>query len=413
MASITITDILKDENGEFPTSGTITFVLSGWMVNSAGRIIVPGPGESAAVSSVDGTFSVVLESTTDATASTARTYAATFTGVLDGATVSLSLGTFQLNPTPTSQDLSDLLLAGAAAGTAANYTTLTLDHTEPRIKLNESDQASNEKLWDVDVASKILTLRTRTDADGAGVDILKVTRGTGTAVTSTELQGTAVKVGNTSASAITVGNSNSTLGFYAATPAAKPSAYTQTYATADKTHANPTAVALTDNGGGTADGTVAAQAAPVTLTDSTGFSGGHDDTLAATATPTTLTDSTGLSGTHDDTLAATTVPADITGGEAPTEAEHNAHLAVSRVMAQNISDVGQKVIELVTLVAVLAQNQSDLAQKVIELVTLAGTAQNNLKECTSQINALIADHADTKQLVNSVIDDLQTLGLVS
>lgn len=59
-----------------------------------------------------------------------------------------------------------------------------------------------------------------------------------------------------------------------------------------------------------------------------------------------LTDSTGLSGTHDDTLAATTVPADLTGGESPTEAEHNAALAVMRVMAQNESDLAQKVNEL-------------------------------------------------------------------
>lgn len=59
-----------------------------------------------------------------------------------------------------------------------------------------------------------------------------------------------------------------------------------------------------------------------------------------------LTDSTGLSGTHDDTLAATTVPADLTGGESPTEAEHNALLAVVRVMAQNDSDIAQKVLEL-------------------------------------------------------------------
>lgn len=102
---------------------------------------------------------------------------------------------------------------------------------------------------------------------------------------------------------------------------------------------------LTDNGGGTADGTVAAQAAP-----------------------TTLTDSTGLSGTHDDTLAATTVPAAITGGESPTEAEHNALRAVVEVMAQNASDTGQK---------------------VIELVTLAGTAQNNLKELTTKVESIL------------------------
>lgn len=102
---------------------------------------------------------------------------------------------------------------------------------------------------------------------------------------------------------------------------------------------------LTDNGGGTADGTVAAQAEPVTLTDSTG-----------------------ASGSHDDTLAAPSVPADLTGGESPTEAEHNAVLAAMRIMNQN---------------------DSDTAQKVIELVTLSATAQDNLKEVTAKIESIL------------------------
>lgn len=45
-------------------------------------------------------------------------------------------------------------------------------------------------------------------------------------------------------------------GFYGVTPAARPSAYTQTYATATKTHANPTSATLTA-AFGTSDGTVA------------------------------------------------------------------------------------------------------------------------------------------------------------
>lgn len=49
------------------------------------------------------------------------------------------------------------------------------------------------------------------------------------------------------------------LGFFNATPAVQPSAYTQTYATANKTHANPTAAALTvTDGAGTNDGTIGA-----------------------------------------------------------------------------------------------------------------------------------------------------------
>lgn len=40
----------------------------------------------------------------------------------------------------------------------------------------------------------------------------------------------------------------STVGFYGVTPVARPDAYTQTYSTATRTHANPTATALTSNG---------------------------------------------------------------------------------------------------------------------------------------------------------------------
>lgn len=73
---------------------------------------------------------------------------------------------------------------------------------------------------------------------------------------------------------------------------------------------------------------------------------GAVDLEAVAAVVATLTDSTGLSGSHDDTLAATTVPADITGGQSPTEAEHNEALAVMRVLAQNQSDLAQKIIEI-------------------------------------------------------------------
>lgn len=54
---------------------------------------------------------------------------------------------------------------------------------EPRIILNETDAGSDLKKYDFDVNGGVLKLRTRTDADGTGKDILAVTRTT-TAVTS-------------------------------------------------------------------------------------------------------------------------------------------------------------------------------------------------------------------------------------
>lgn len=56
------------------------------------------------------------------------------------------------------------------------------------------------------------------------------------------------------------------IGFYNATPIVRPSAYTQTYSTADKTMAARTAAALTDNTGGTVSTTLAAITAGATYT---------------------------------------------------------------------------------------------------------------------------------------------------
>ena len=100
------------------------------------------------------------------------------------------------------------------------------------------------------------------------------------------------------------------LGFYGAAAVTQPTAYTQTYSTADKTHANATAATLTDSSGGSANTTIA---------------------------------------------------------------------AVGNTMAGDVS--------------------SDI--------------NNNFADLAAQHNALLVDVDDLKQLVNSVIDDLQALGLVA
>lgn len=118
------------------------------------------------------------------------------------------------------------------------------------------------------------------------------------------------------------GGSGDTLGFFGATPVAKRPAYTQTFATADKTHANATAAALTDNSAGAANTTI--QALP--------------DPTDAPATADAL---------RDDLVAV--------------------HWPALR---------------------------------------------NNFADLAASNNAIIVDVADLKQLVNSIIDDLQALGLV-
>lgn len=112
------------------------------------------------------------------------------------------------------------------------------------------------------------------------------------------------------------------VGFYGVAPAARPSAYTQTYSTATRTHSNPTASALTDNSAGTANTTIEAMPDPA------------DTPLTADAL-------------RDDLVA-------------------NFILAV----------------------------------------------RNNIADITAQVNALIADLANAKQVLNQIIDDHQANGLL-
>jgi hypothetical protein len=60
----------------------------------------------------------------------------------------------------------------------------TYGSTEPRIKFNQTGAGTDQKLWDVDLNTLVWCLRTRTDADGAGVNAICATRGTGTAITA-------------------------------------------------------------------------------------------------------------------------------------------------------------------------------------------------------------------------------------
>ncbi len=73
----------------------------------------------------------------------------------------------------------------AALKSAANTFTdaQQITATTPRLILNESDQAADEKIWDVRVSASDLEVRTRTDADGTGVEAFVIERGTGTAIT--------------------------------------------------------------------------------------------------------------------------------------------------------------------------------------------------------------------------------------
>lgn len=77
---------------------------------------------------------------------------------------------------------------GSATPLTLNATGLTLSQTEPRILLNASGGGADGKLCDLDVTPTLISLRTRTDADGAGVNILTATRtAASTAITNVTL----------------------------------------------------------------------------------------------------------------------------------------------------------------------------------------------------------------------------------
>jgi hypothetical protein len=90
---------------------------------------------------------------------------------------------FTYDATTDSFTLAGVATMGSIASGAIDATgDVTLTSAAPRILLNESDQLSDEKLWDITATTKVWSLRTRTDADGVGVNAVTCTRATGTAL---------------------------------------------------------------------------------------------------------------------------------------------------------------------------------------------------------------------------------------
>jgi hypothetical protein len=94
-----------------------------------------------------------------------------------------------------------LTLAAALTGTSATFSGqvkstqagggsssgVYVDAASPGLAWRESDQATDEKLWDMSVEGKVMSLRTVNDASNSVANIMQVTRGSGTAVSSIAL----------------------------------------------------------------------------------------------------------------------------------------------------------------------------------------------------------------------------------
>jgi hypothetical protein len=146
-------------------------------------------------------------------------------------------------------------------------------------------------------------------------------------------------------------------------------ALTQTYSTADATHAARTAAALTEGAGaigGTSDG----------------------DLPSLTATAATLTDNSGGADTPDGTIAV------IADGVLST------------------SDTYTDAAVLVTVDAIVddcANAVEECADQINKLIADNVALRAAIRENSEMINATIVDQADTAQFVNTMADDLQTM----
>lgn len=78
-----------------------------------------------------------------------------------------------------------------ASNVLTGTTAFTITSTAPRYLLNESDAGTDEKMWVWIASGGDLFLGTRTDADGAGSNVINVTR-TGTTVDSIALTATSI-----------------------------------------------------------------------------------------------------------------------------------------------------------------------------------------------------------------------------
>lgn len=170
--------------------------------------------------------------------------------------------------------------------------------------------------------------------------------------------------------------------------------YTQTYSTADRTVANPTATTLTDSSGGTASATLAAITTPSSLTDNGGGSPGT--TLAAITVPTALTNSTG--GTADNTVAAVGA----TNGS-----------DVSGTINNNFADLLAKVNANISAIGVLSNTVSSLAAQLNTATAALGVLRNAVASLAAQLNNGIADDLDNRRTLTAIIDDLQAANLVN
>jgi hypothetical protein len=188
----------------------------------------------------------------DAVAALSVSEAAALDGVTAGTITASKAAVVDSN-----KDIGDFRNLGAvnvdagASGTAGSVDVFPTTASKGKLSITAADSTGNTTTTIVNAEQAGARTYTIPDA-GASASFL-MTEGD-----QTLGDGKDIAVGTTTGTKIGTATSQK-LGFWNATPVVQPSAYTQTYATADKTHSNPTAAALTvADGAGTNDGTIGA-----------------------------------------------------------------------------------------------------------------------------------------------------------
>lgn len=179
-ATSTKTFTLPNASANVLTDNALVSVAQGG--TGAGTLTGPikGNGTSAfsaaASSDIIGLWSGTCNSTTVLLGSGACA------GLPAAANPSASVGLTAVNGSATTYMRSDAAPALAQSITPTWTGVHTWSLVEPRLLFMETTAGANAGLWDWDFASTVAAFRTRTDVDNPGVNIIAVTRGTGTAI---------------------------------------------------------------------------------------------------------------------------------------------------------------------------------------------------------------------------------------
>jgi hypothetical protein len=208
---------------------------------------------------------------------------------------------------------------------------------------------------------------------------------------------------------------------FGATLAARPTAYTQTYSTADKTVASPTQETLTDSTTGTASNTLAAGVGkyllsfPITLAQISGSA----DVVTAVPIPhkfkilsvDAYVAKVVTTGAKAATLNLEINTTDLTGGAVALTSANctplGAKIAGSAVSAANTGAADATISVESSAVTAFAEGEVTLVVAIQNMDTADAFA--SLKD---EHDKGVADDLDNRKSITAIIDDLQALGLV-